>query len=435
MQTHAYNSHAAENTFEARFAAAEEARQSGELQKAYDLLGALINEAPDNEKVNFAYGMTCLNMGESSRAELAFQRVLQINPNNHRARLELARALVASERYAEARMEAEKVLSQNPPPQVKENIKTFLSSIRRRESRSRPYRLRLEAGAFYDSNVNVGPDPDIITINPITSGLIEFDKLEIGDESKPREDSGMFFSVRGSRGFDPGEKDAWRTELGAFYYQNEFQDENDYRISYFQFHGALQNISGAHQWQFPLRYSHINHGGNSLVDSVSISSTYSYVFPEAGQRLSAIADMQLRDYANRSDRDGVYALGGISFDQFFGRRRNVLSMRVTTYHDFTDEAIYEYSGIKWSINGTLNLPFSSALYAQVNYSANNYRARETLAPKRREDTQTQAVLGLRKQFFERFGLDLNHQITRNESTFGLYEYSRNITTVSTSYAF
>ncbi len=430
------NTPAAERSLEERFQTAEEARKTGDLARAYRILGQLVIRAPGDEKINFAYGMTCLELGDSSRAEMAFQRVLQINPGNHRARLELARAMSASQRYTEARIELEKVLDQNPPPNVRKNIEDYLAQVRAREGRrDKPYNLQVEAGAFYDSNVNVGPDSDIIVIRPLFFGFIIVDRFEVGEKSKPTDDYGVFISGRGNRIFDIGRPGGWLADIGAFGYASRLDDENDYRMLYYQLHSALRRRSGPHLFQAPLRFTHILRGGDSLLQSYGIASAYSYLIPQNAQRISLRADVQWRDYSDRRDRDGIYAFGGISFEQFFGRKRHVAGFGLTYYGDFADEAIYEKTGVRISFNGTMHLPWRSSLYTRMHYSTEEFREREALAPVDRSDTQMQATLGARKRIGQRVIVDLNHQVTDNDSTFDLYEYSRHITTISSSYTF
>ena len=67
----------------------------------------------------------------------ALERVLAAQPNNHSARLELARAYFILEEYARARQEFEAVLALDPPASVVSKIDRFLNAIRRKEGRYR----------------------------------------------------------------------------------------------------------------------------------------------------------------------------------------------------------------------------------------------------------------------------------------------------------
>lgn len=172
------------------------------------------------------------------------------------------------------------------------------------------------------------------------------------------------------------------------------------------------------------------------MQSAGIAASFSRMLPPGNARRVALhADVQWRDYTGRADRDGFYTYGGIALDQAFGRKGHLAGVSATYYHEFAEAAIYEKSGIRWGMHGTLNLPWQSAAFIRLHYASETYRKREALAPSSRRDTQTQATLGLKKQLSARMTVNLQHQHTQNNSTFKLYDHDRNITTLSTVYAF
>jgi tetratricopeptide (TPR) repeat protein len=159
-----------------RYSQAEAARKSGDLETSYKLLGELLVKDPQNQKINFAYGMTCMAMKDYPRARLAFERILMVNPGNDRTRLELARAQVASGLYDPARQNLKEVLSHELSGKVRANVKRYLRQV---ESYAKKHSIsaRLDVGWLEDSNVNVGPDSDIISISPIVFGSLSVAEL------------------------------------------------------------------------------------------------------------------------------------------------------------------------------------------------------------------------------------------------------------------
>ena len=89
----------------------------------------------EDEKGAFALGMAHYTSGKYSEAQVEFERVLDINPENHRARLELARSLMRSRKYSAAKTEFEKVLATNPPATVRQNIERYVARIEREAKR------------------------------------------------------------------------------------------------------------------------------------------------------------------------------------------------------------------------------------------------------------------------------------------------------------
>ena len=114
----------------------------------------------------------------------------------------------------------------------------------------------------------------------------------------------------------------------------------------------------------------------------------------------------------------------------YSKKGDAISLGVKLSKDDTDAGIYEYFGIAWSLNMDFKMPLDSTIYARFAYSSSDYAEQETLAPYPRKDTQNQATIGVSKTFKGRAGVDANYQRTRNNSTFALYQYDRDVVSVS-----
>ena len=110
----------------------------------------------------FSEAMQYREDGEVFRAIELFETILNHQPDLNRARLELAVAYHQTRRFEEARQQLTKVLN-NPatPANVKLAITAYLAQLtgdmklsKQRTSSS----IYLSAGAFSDSNINLGPD-------------------------------------------------------------------------------------------------------------------------------------------------------------------------------------------------------------------------------------------------------------------------------------
>jgi hypothetical protein len=99
----------------------------------------------------------------------ALERVLALQPNNHVARAEIARAYLALGERDAARREFETVRAQSIPAEAKANIERFLAAIRAAETT----RIDgfIELGAGYDTNVNAATASSQIAL-PALGGII-----------------------------------------------------------------------------------------------------------------------------------------------------------------------------------------------------------------------------------------------------------------------
>jgi tetratricopeptide (TPR) repeat protein len=134
-------------------------------QQAYDYANRYLGEMEGDSNFDYLYGVAAIDSGHASQGVFALERVLMQFPDDHVARLELARGYFILEEYARSRQEFEKVLAINPPKGVRETTESFLEQIRLREARYRTTTGGFVAlGLGSDSNVLSGPDNSSLTI-------------------------------------------------------------------------------------------------------------------------------------------------------------------------------------------------------------------------------------------------------------------------------
>ena len=153
---------------------------AGEPRAAWSLAEPMLPEHAGDPRFDFVAGLAALEAGQPQHALMAFERVLLLQPANHRARLELARAYFLLNDHAAARREFQAVQIAGPPPNVRRRVDTFLAEIQRRESAQR---LQLngyaELRAGWDSNVASATADSSIEIPAI--GMVTLNDNETSD--------------------------------------------------------------------------------------------------------------------------------------------------------------------------------------------------------------------------------------------------------------
>lgn len=419
-----------------RFVTGRQALEKGEPQQAFDIFMALLREYPDSMDVNFELGAAAYAAGKYSHAALAFERIVASQPDNHRARLELARTYFAAKQFEPARREFETVLASKPPEAVGKNIRDFLNEIRKQEKRFW-LSARVDVGAFYDDNANVGPDSDVINIAPIVAGSGTIDTLTVGDESRPVRSWGALMCATASTCYDTGRKGAWMLLCDGVAYRSILEEHaTDEETLFLSLNPGVCWTGSRDLVRIPLKASHIEHGGESLVNIYGVAPSISFVLGDAGSWNCAIEAVgEKRDYAELDDRDGAYYAAGGRVGRSFSTYPCSFYGGVTVFSERTDADVYANKGVEAIAGGDVRMPWRMAAYAQAKYRTSSYDEKETLAPGKRQDNQYQFTAGLRKALSKRFGADINFQHTKNVSTFGLYEYDRNVISLSMSCAF
>lgn len=155
---------------EAVYAEARDYLASGEAKKAYDLL--IKREASWSGRDDFDYllGVAALDSGEASESVFTLQRLVMRKPGFSGARLELARAYFELGENESARQEFQKVLTEDPPPNVVAATNEYLKAI---DVRARQYKsdtqYSFDFGFGYDSNAPAATQDDVFlnfTLSP-----------------------------------------------------------------------------------------------------------------------------------------------------------------------------------------------------------------------------------------------------------------------------
>ena len=86
-----------------------------DFKTAYSYAIKHLEQNEGDPEFDYLFGMAAIDTGEISKGIFSLERVLIVQPNNHPARLELARAYFLLGEDIRARKEFNAVLKQNPP--------------------------------------------------------------------------------------------------------------------------------------------------------------------------------------------------------------------------------------------------------------------------------------------------------------------------------
>ena len=411
------------------YRAAMTAYEEGRFHEAFTLVSRLFKQSPDSEQLNFSLGSTAYAVGKLSHASLAFERVLALNPDNQRAKLELARTYSAMGQFTLARQTFEEVLLTSPPPMVRDNVERYLDRIR---SAQRKWKAGASAGAgvFFDDNVNVGPKAGNVRIQPVFFGPVVFDELAVSNESKPRESFGVFGLVHGSLDYDPGIRGRWSLVNNVTYYQTLLENnQNDFETIF------VRATSGARHAGYRTRadivgtYSYVERGNDKLVSTYGVDSVFT-VAQSAQDRWTTSARVERRDYQSGIDSDSVYVEIGETYGHILENNPGTIRVGLAGFYEDAKGDQFDNLGVRASVGSSYSLPWKVQLSGRGAYQFSTYDEREALAPEEREDHQVRLGFGLNRPVTQNSNVSLEYNFTHNDSSFGLYEYDRNVVTLS-----
>lgn len=230
----------------------------------------LIEQNFENESTNLYYGMCAFELRKFKESIEVLERVLILNENNQRARLELAKSYMALKMYENAKFELQIVLKSNPPESVKTNIEKFLEVIEQK-SKQHSYSLVFNIRTGYDSNINASATKEELeSLYPNTTS--------IGEVKANYFNQTFFFK----HNYTPRStnKTAWENSFLAVNQNNFEKTDNangdDYDYSYFKLISTPVYFSKNYLFKPNFFLSNLFYAGDNLLYTYGLNPTLKY---------------------------------------------------------------------------------------------------------------------------------------------------------------
>jgi tetratricopeptide (TPR) repeat protein len=423
-----------------------EAYFEGDSARLTEIMAAL------DGRVLFELGMAAMDEQELPLAQACFDGVVHANPSDHRARLELARTLFFLGEAGQSETQFKKVLAANPPLEVRKNVRKYLDRIARERILQDPSRpgphakkavsksskwlkhIAITTGVARDSNANYGSSKSSIRIQPIQAGPVSFDRLAVGDDSKPIESwSGYVFgSASAIYTMDDLGRKAWVSELE--FYKNWLDKAEEFNLFNAALSTGLRVSSATAYLDLPATFSHMQLNGERFLDQWAISP---YYIQRLGETSFSICALQLkyREYDDAHRLDGTELAWEQSYRRSYDKGRSRIDFAGGIRYEDTDAPAFENVAMTLRLSGQFGLPGQWVPSASISYIQSRYMGQEALAPEDRVDDEVGLNLGVSRTFTGPLTVSLNYQYVNVRSTFDIYTYDRSIFSVSSSKEF
>lgn len=405
------------------------------------LLGTGASMAQDNPQTLFDEGMSYREKGNLEAAIKSFQTILNIQPDLHRARLELAVAYLQALNYEQARKNAEQVLNDPATPDsVKQKIREFLAKVELASSRH-TFTPKFSVGYMYDSNVPAGPDASILSSFPSSSV-----STKIGDSASILNAgfSHRYISDHNVKVGDGGTGAAylWLTQFNVSRTDYSDKDYGDYDLDIVSLGTGPSLIS--HRWRAGL---------NLQVDYVKLDEDKYGLFSSVNPHLTLIrnnrkteitidAFLQRRNYSRPADQDRSSGYHSLGFSVGHLQQNDKLSLQggVRLFLEDANIARYSNNGFEVFVGGSWRQSRALTIFARSSRKEVQYSGAE-LAPSAvfRDESQNRHVAGVNYAVGTGplAGWTIKASVTRteNNSNAPLYDYDRTQTAMIFERAF
>lgn len=391
----------------------------------------------------FTAALQAINEDRLKSARELLETLLSSNPGMHRARLELSRTYYLSMDYAAARAEAQQVLDDpNTPPAVRTTVLAFLAQIDADEKRlaiRHTWKPTLYLGLMHDSNVNVGPQQDIIQI-----GGTPFAVTQSREDQAFVINPGLTHTYNPDRRFQAGEHAGyflWQSSA-SLYYRGYF-DEQDYNL-------GLLTLRTGPAWVVPRHWrAAIGLQADQIWLGDGRLALFTSLNPSILWQLGASTEFGLegvltrRDYNKDSDgeREGWYKWAGVTLGQYLYGQKLAIKGGVGYFQFDTDDDAERFAnrGPDAFLGAVLQAWQNGSLFARVGYRSYDYQGLEPGFPDPRDEDEWRYTLGFQHGFksgvLDKWTLIGNWTRTENDSNVPIYAYDRDQISLGLSRSF
>lgn len=405
-----------------------------DLQQAVELLNAgspgqayeRLLEQHEADSVNpqewFLLGIAAKQAGHLEEAAAYLERLLELDPEAARARLELAEIAYRLGEGDKARQLLLDVKAANPPPGVVATIDRFIANIAASQQAQKDWRARVSLGWLYDSNANAGPDTDSVLLFGLPFIL----------SGNARETTDNAWTAR--LGFDhiKGISDSvsWQSNLSGNW--TDYNDLNNLDALYLSFStGATLRSSERMIWSLPVVADRVKIGHEDSYYSYSygVAPQWRYLFNDR-LSFSLGAAVSKKKYRRNAARNLTALALSSALDYRIGERGS-LRIGVIGARENSGQAIY--SSDSWGVNVAYFHNFSQNFIATVRagYRDARYQGREAAFTQKRHDKTARLALDL-VYYIAPIKSELSFSISRtlNNSNLPIYQYQRNQVSIS-----
>lgn len=407
---------------------------SGNSKAAYDLLSPHESARAGEESYDLLLGIAAADIGRNTNAVLALERVLALNPNNARARAEIARAYFGLGEVKAARQEFDTVKQQGIPPEVAKTIDKFLSAVERLEEAGQTTTKGfLEVSYGADSNATGGANNREFVVPGLPPATLasgfkqsdDFSSLAAGlNFRKPLDPrmavlAGISASQRLNNKLDQFDVGTVDANLGL----NIKDDKDNYTVSLQAGTYTLDN--------------------NRYRDSLGLVGQWTHTYNQRTQSslFAQYTDLRYAGAAtlyNGKTRDAgrFVAGGGIAHALrdfktiFFG---SAYAGFEDTHAQPTAELDYDLYGIR--AGGQHQYSDDLMMFANLGYENRSYRAPDLNFLTTRKDDTFSLTLGVAYSPAKNWKITPQYQVTDNRSNISINRYTRDVVSVTVRYEF
>ena len=398
-------------------------------RQAYELLLPQESARAGDPEFDYLLGIAAIDSGEAERGVFALERVLAVQPNNHVARAEIARAYLALGERDSARREFETVRQQQVPADVKAAIDGYLSAIASADVTQ--VTGFFELGYGYDTNVNSATGSNQIAVPSLGGIIATLDPLSTRNED-------TFTALAGGVNFTHKMTREWALVGGVALaaklnsHEDEFNTLNiDGNIGTRWSRGSEAITVGVQGQDFEL-------DNDRYRETLGLVGQWQHSFDERRQ-FTIYGQFAELHYPTQDIRDANRAVLGVAYGQVFtGSYSPVLFTSLyggqeKEKAEGVPQLGHDLVGLR--IGGQARLTLGLTVFGTLAYEHREYGGPDPLFLVTRSDNQFDTIVGLSYLLRPATTLIGQFAYTNNDSNIQINRFTRQVATISLRFNF
>lgn len=291
---------------------AKKSFEAKEYEKAYGYFDTLSSEMATNAEVQFYLGLSAAELKKYDEALAAFDRVLMLDPNHTRTKLEIARIYYISGQYEQASVEVKSILSENLPFDVKNSVNAFKADLEQKLIKE-VWLANVSIGAIYDSNAN----------NMSTEQFNYFSFPISGSNTKS--DSYLYTSAGLTHIYDIGERGDWFVESNGLFYLKMNRHIQDNNLALFSLSTKPYWMQDAYKVGFPLSFDRVYLSGEGYAKVLQGGIEGSYLIDNQSMLLAGLM-LKKTSYSDDDTLDANANVWSLTYKRSLGDDPVILSI-------------------------------------------------------------------------------------------------------------
>lgn len=388
-------------------------------KESYSLFNELFLNDMGNILINFYLGRSAYELTEYEMAISAYDRILILNPENTRVRLELAQTYMKMELFTQSIKEFEEVLKDEKTPSlVKKQIE---SKIRVMKDKQKKHfmDINLMAGIIYDSNINATSTVKAFDIyNPIVGSNITIN-------NSAEEKSSTIFQTVSQFNHKYKYSDNYIITNSVTALLMKYKNHKEKDVHAISLSSTPTYIEGDYKISSTFNFDKVNLGHKSYQNNIYLNPSYTRVVNnsllyELGFKLGKI------NFVKENERDAyVYEIqnslkhltkdyGLFNIGVNIGREKEEESSSTNVDHKYYESYI----------SNSYDFPNNYTLTTSLNYKISNYNDNDVFFQSKRKDKKSDISFTLQKTINNDLLFNLGSSYTNRDSNHVTSDYDK-----------